>query len=496
MAIVPQGIVYAYFTFKSASLLTFRVGTFALCCAIVWLALSGAAAHGDQQRLEQMPDIRYLEGPYEDLTWGLPLAFISGSRQDIALFFGKLLAYSPGPHTSDLPPPLVAHAALSQLLLDTPDRRLSYHRASGVEFQRNDYRASARSIARFYTRLKPAQREELVSQLSIAYEALFQGNQDEFRATIQALRNRPWILALKPPPTPTAEAIAHAKRTLRTVFSSNTGRVFDVPITAGKLDCSGFRAEKAISEKHRIVIDPGHFGGAGVQDSREYRGYREGRATLVTASLAKAFLVECAGLQTDDVILTRPNLYSLPGNDEVSFGNNALLYYRSELLALLQPDLAVSLHSDGGPQRISAYVPGITPQYYFYRSRGFQRSATITTTASKALAQRIIKRLEGTLHPLREHEAFAALYQPQESQLEEGRDTLFQNLFDSGIPMVLVEGFSHAPPGMPEFLTAEAKRSERIQIGEHTYAFNPLLRHYAKGVALAINDYLTLQRTD
>lgn len=459
---------------------------FCLTLASPWIS-----AQDDAWRaLETLPDIRLLDNAYDDLSWGIPIALITGSDKDLAFYLAKLRTYTSYSNFDGLPQATQFKSTVRTLLLDTPDHRKSYYEAHNLQFDNADYRQAERAITRFYTRLSLSQRKDLVESLVAIYAQLTGGEWQRYAAGIDDLASK--FRRRVPPnhksPSDTSEP---DRQTLKRVLGVELGRYFNVPLHYDDPDCTGFTRLQSTAREKRIALDPGHFGGPGVQDSREYRGYREGRATLITAGLTKALLTACAGIPPEHIILTRYTLDTLPGNSEVTFGNNALLHYRSELLARLKPDLAVSLHTDGGPQRISIFVPSESPQYYFYRSRGFQRATPATSIASTTFAKRMIARLESTLHPLSSMPIYASVYRPAKSVLKAGRDTVFQHLFDSGIPAVLIEGFSHAPAGMADLLTAEQHRTSKVWIAGEEYRFNPLLTHYAKGVALGIVDQLT-----
>lgn len=443
--------------------------------------------------LDNFPDIRVKPDTNGDFSWGLPAALLLGDRQDQALYVAKLEQYATGVPQSELLPPRQLRSTLAQVLLDSVENRKLHYTSHGVPFGDRQEARVARVLDGMYRNLTLQQREYLASALGDLYTSLYDGKASVYRQQLQELKRHLIVQQIMRPETP-ATPLKVMQDQLDTATRQGLGNYLNLQIHAPDLQCRKLKPWEGPSPDKRVVIDPGHFGGAGVKDSREYHGYREGRATLIVALLLKAYLTQCWGFNGEQVLLTRYDLYSMPGNDRVGFRNNALMDYRSEWLALLKPDLALALHTDGGPQRISLYIPSTEPLYYLYRGRGFHGASATTAAQSRELANALLSSLESALHPLQHRPPFAALYTPQPSLIRQGRSKVFQNLLQEGIPMVLIEGISHASEGMPEFLDSPTEQAEEIHIADQRYNYNPLLRFYAEGVAHGLRNFFVTKQ--
>ncbi|MEM1140959.1 MAG: hypothetical protein AAGI88_00090 [Pseudomonadota bacterium] len=458
------------------------------CLCLLLLLVSCFATAG-----ERLLEFRLEADPYGDFSWGLPNALLKQSPRDTTLYLAKLRAYSSGElivSKEGLSPASALRDTLHRVLLDKPENRARYYARYGQPFTARDNRLALRSLNKQYRRLSESNRRYLASALVDLYQALIEIDDAPYREALKAFEIEAQARQLVPP-----GLVIPAFETLRpqpeNLDSESLARYLDTSITASSLECARVSGLPVSLPFPRVALDAGHFGGEAVTDSREYRGYREGRGAFIVAVLVKAYISECLGVASSQILLTRDNLYTLYGNGDVNLINNALMDYRTELLAYLEPELALSLHTDGGVQRISVFTPCERPVYYFYRGRQFWQPAERTLERSGVLAESLLSGLEDSLHPLSGSQTFGSIYQPVASEAPCGRSKIFQNLVTRGIPVALVEGISHASPGMAEFLVDPAQRTETVRVGAVSYPYNPLLRHYAEGVVRGLLGFIT-----
>jgi hypothetical protein len=88
----------------------------------------------------------------------------------------------------------------------------------------------------------------------------------------------------------------------------------------------------------RIVIDPGHLGGAFTRDDRDHQGYREGLSNFMSANLLRLLLSQCMGYDKKNIILTRHDVMykdeaktnaSAAAGEQIRRGLNHAFYERS-----------------------------------------------------------------------------------------------------------------------------------------------------------------------
>lgn len=255
----------------------------------------------------------------------------------------------------------------------------------------------------------------------------------------------------------------------------------------------------------RIVIDPGHLGGAFTKDDRDHLGYREGLSNYVTANLLRLLLSQCMGYDKSNIILTRHDVESVGGvpfdKERKPFGEKKPdehvcayddLDFRGAYIAALKPDFFVSVHTDGTPeQRGTIYMPrpGRDVESLMYKDKS-------KTDASEAAGERLRLGLNHAFYSQNRIGGKSCAEQIGFARKEIGKGYGDYAVFretPKGVPTLIIEGFSHAPEN-PRKALVEAfqdgdklgKNTERAYINGKWHSYHQVLRCYAEGIAIGI----------
>lgn len=438
-------------------------------------------------------EFRVDDSPYLDLSWNLPRALLLGNHDDYSLFFSLAKSYRACNNYAGLQSPQRFQQDLGRVLLDSPEKRRSYYKAAGREFGSSLKRASERELRFQYAGMSVKLRRSMAGKLQKIYNTFLSCDNSAYHQSLEDFQ----AFLLKEEVIGEAAAnlaIGRLKADLAAARQMGLGRYLDTPVRATAVDCSAIEKLPQEFPFPRLVLDPGHFGGDGVTDSREYRGFREGWGTFVVANLAKAYLVKCLGVDSAQIILTRDSLGSIYGNEDITFKNFALMDYRTELIAFLEPDAVISIHTDGGAQTVKAFSPGVAPVYYYYRHLGDVTASSevvaISADFSRSLVAGVVQQFQKST-AVGNRVSLLSPGKPPQTYL--GRSKVFQNVLDRDIPLVLLEGLSHESEEMVSELTDEASMKETFQVGLSTFHYSPVLRWYAEGIVCGIVIYATAQ---
>jgi|GEM_PF-1896349 len=441
-------------------------------------------------------EFRVEDSPYLDLTWNLVRAILTRNHEDYSLFYQKALTYRAGYDYPDLKSAQNFRRDVSLALLDSADKRSDYFKAKGRKFSSKLHARTQRSLVYQYRYLSLGIRVELVGMLTDSYASLLQGDSQAYQAKLEDVQD--FLLANKVIADP-AEGIAvdSLKQELAAIVERGIGAYLHRPIQADFVDCSPYEGQSYSMPFQRLVLDPGHFGGDGVQDSREYKGYREGRATFIVAQLTKFILVKCLSIEGSRIILSRDDLRSIYGNGNVSIRNMSLMDYRAELIAFLEPDAVISIHTNAGMQQIYTFSPSLKPVYYQYRSRQdlvpSLETHRLSSEFSEIMAAGLERELGQTDGNLSRKQLLGL---DSETLVKQGLSKVFQNIMDRNIPLVLLEGISHESDQMITLLTQPEHQIEHVVLGGTEYRYHPILRWYAEGIVRGLLNYGARKNSD
>jgi N-acetylmuramoyl-L-alanine amidase len=335
---------------------------------------------------------------------------------------------------------------------------------------------------------------------------------------------------VKPNPTPAAPvnpAPAPPRQTPVQSSTSSSGEVITGNVSCGQLNLHASELacmrNNARFQNHNIVIDPGHFGGRGIQDSRELpNGFREGEGAFISSLILRKYLSECMGKKYESLPMTRYNLSSLgqgPQRRNVQRDSNDEMFYRREYIASLNPDLLISVHTNGlAGQSQRAEV--IQPSEAILR-RDVNRFAVglsqqeknnivqNTRTLSQPLAQSFQRGLDrgydrgtraqemGLTRDPRFGNSYTKLHTNTPGNADDGNPISHYVWGSAGharyaYPMLTTEGFFHDYRELTDKLVKQ--RSEKIQyrtqeFGTQNFEYHPAFQWYAEGLVYGLVDY-------